>query len=91
MISNSDPLPSRAWFMVGLLWLVACLNYLDRLILITMRSSITKEIPMSDAQFGLLTTAFLVSYALLSPLGGFIADRINRSRIIIFSLSLIHI
>ena len=85
-ISNSEPLPSRAWFMVGLLWLVACLNYLDRLILITMRSSITKEIPMSDAQFGLLTTAFLVSYALLSPLGGFIADRINRSRIIIFSL-----
>lgn len=41
---------------------------------------------MTDAQFGLLTTIFLVSYGLLSPLGGFVADRFNRSRIIIFSL-----
>lgn len=41
---------------------------------------------MSDAQFGLLTTVFLVSYGILSPVGGFIADRFNRSRTIIFSL-----
>ena len=72
--------------MVALLWLVACLNYLDRMILITMRSSIKEAIPMTDAQFGLLTTIFLVSYGLLSPLGGFVADRFSRSRIIIFSL-----
>ena len=72
--------------MVGLLWFVAGLNYLDRMILITMRSSIKEAIPMSDAQFGLLTTVFLVAYGLLSPLGGFFADKVNRSRIIIFSL-----
>ncbi len=72
--------------MVALLWGVACLNYLDRVILITMRSSITGAIPMTDAQFGLLTTVFLVTYGLLSPLGGFIADRANRSRTIVFSL-----
>lgn len=72
--------------MVGLLWFVACLNYLDRMILITMRTSIKADIAMSDAQFGLLTTIFLVSYGLFSPLGGFVADRLNRSRIIIFSL-----
>jgi MFS family permease len=72
--------------MVILLWFVACLNYLDRMILITMRSSIKEAIPMTDAQFGLLTTIFLVSYGLLSPLGGFVADRFSRSRIIIFSL-----
>ncbi len=77
---------NRAWLMVALLWFVACLNYLDRMILITMRSSIKEAIPMTDAQFGLLTTIFLVSYGLLSPLGGFIADRFSRSRIIIFSL-----
>ena len=86
MITTPETLPSRAWLVVGLLWLVACLNYLDRMILITMRTSIKEAIPMTDAQFGLLTTVFLVAYGLLSPLGGFFADKVNRSRIIIFSL-----
>ncbi|HRE06151.1 MAG TPA: MFS transporter [Opitutaceae bacterium] len=85
-MTDSDSASSRAWLAVGLLWFVACLNYLDRMILITMRTSIKEAIPMTDAEFGGLTTIFLVSYGLLSPLGGFIADRFNRSRIIIFSL-----
>ncbi len=76
----------RAWLMVALLWVVAFLNYLDRMILITMRSSIKASIAMNDAQFGMLTSIFLITYGVLSPFGGFIADRFNRSRIIIFSL-----
>jgi MFS family permease len=72
--------------MVGLLWFVACLNYLDRLILITMRTSVKGEIAMTDAQFGLLTTVFLLSYGILGPIGGYLADRFNRSRIVVFSL-----
>ena len=86
MSASVDNLMRRAWLMVGLLWFVAFLNYLDRMILITMRSSIKETIPMTDAQFGLLTTIFLVTYGVLSPFGGFIADKFNRSRIIIFSL-----
>src|SRR4051794_17814313 len=85
---NPEPedLPRRAWLIVALLWMVALLNYLDRMILITMRTSIKASIEMTDAQFGLLTTIFLVTYGLLSPLGGFVADKFNRSRIITFSL-----
>jgi len=82
----SEDLPRRAWLIIALLWVVACLNYLDRMILITMRTSIKETIEMTDAQFGLLTTIFLVTYGLLSPIGGFVADKFNRSRIIIFSL-----
>jgi len=86
MNSDFESLPRRAWLIVGLLWIVALLNYLDRMILITMRTSIKESITMTDAQFGLLTTVFLVTYGVLSPLGGFVADKFNRSRIIIFSL-----
>ncbi|HRE84496.1 MAG TPA: MFS transporter [Opitutaceae bacterium] len=82
----SPPLAPRAWLVVGLLWVVGCLNYLDRLMLITMRLSVKESIPMTDAQFGLLTTVFLIVYAVLSPVGGFIADRLSCSRTIIFSL-----
>lgn len=76
----------RAWFVVGLLWVVAGLNYLDRVMITTMRGTLVEAIPMTDAQFGLLTSVFLWVYALLSPVAGFLADRFNRSRVIIASL-----
>jgi len=43
---------------------------------------------MTEAQFGLLTTVFLLVYAVLSPFAGYLADRFNRSRVIIGSLFL---
>ena len=45
----------RAWLIVALVWGAACLNCLDRLMIVTMRGSIMEEIPMTEAQFGLLT------------------------------------
>ncbi|MSU70206.1 MAG: MFS transporter [Opitutaceae bacterium] len=52
----------------------------------TMRGSLVAAIPMTDAQFGLLSSVFLWVYGLLSPFAGFLADRFNRSRVIIASL-----
>jgi MFS family permease len=85
-MSTSSPLAPRAWLIVGLLWVVGCLNYLDRIMLTTMRGSLMEAIPMSDAQFGILTSVFLWVYGLLSAFAGFLADRFNRSRVIIISL-----
>jgi MFS family permease len=76
----------RAWLTVGLLWVIALLNYLDRLMITTMRDPIKADITMTDAQFGLLTSVFLWVYGGFSPLGGFLADRFSRSRVIIGSL-----
>ncbi|MCX6950830.1 MAG: MFS transporter [Verrucomicrobia bacterium] len=84
---TSDPKPSfRAWLVVALLCVVGGLNYLDRNMITTMRTSIVAAVPMSDAQFGLLTSVFLWIYGLLSPFAGFLADRFSRSRVIIVSL-----
>ncbi len=81
-------LAPRAWVVVALLCVVACLNYLDRVMLTTMRESVKGAIPMTDAQFGLLTSVFLWVYGLLSPFAGFVADRLSRSKVIIGSLFL---
>ncbi len=85
-MTDESKLPARAWLMVGLLWMVGCLNYLDRVMITTMRGSLMEGIPMTEAQFGLLTSVFLWVYGLLSPFAGFLADRFNRSRVIIGSL-----
>ncbi len=74
------------WMIVAMLCVVGCLNYLDRMVIATMRGSIMETIPMSEAQFGLLTSVFLWTYGLVSPLMGFLADRFNKSKIIILSL-----
>ena len=77
-----------AWAVVALLWPVAMLNYLDRQMLATVRVSIRADIPgiANDQDFGTLMAVFMWVYALLSPLGGFIADRFNRRWTVIGSL-----
>ena len=77
-----------AWTVVGILWFVSMLNYLDRLLIASMRTPIKADIPMTDAEFGLLTSAFLIIYAILSPLGGYLADRFSRKWVIFTSLLL---
>ncbi|MCD8283788.1 MAG: MFS transporter [Opitutae bacterium] len=75
-----------AWVAVVLLWVVVMLNYFDRQLLSVVRAPIVHDIPMSDAQFGAITSAFLLIYAVLSPIGGFIADRYSRRLVIFGSL-----
>jgi ACS family D-galactonate transporter-like MFS transporter len=76
------------WLVVGLLWGVALLNYLDRQMLSTMKSSIMGDIRELESaeNFGRLMAVFLWIYGLVSPLSGLIADRISRKKLIIGSL-----
>src|SRR5258708_27308736 len=83
--------PTRqAWLVVALLWPVALLNYLDRALLATMGMSIKADIVelQSAAVYGQLMGAFLWVYAIASPLGGIVADRVNRKWLIIGSLGI---
>jgi predicted MFS family arabinose efflux permease len=81
-------IPAYAWVVVGLLWPVVLLNYLDHQMLSTIRVSIRADIPSvaSDQDFGTLMAAFMWVYAFLSPVGGFIADKFNRRWTVIGSL-----
>ncbi len=81
-------LSGYAWVVVALLWPVAMLNYLDRQMVSSIRSSIRADIPSiaNDQDFGTLMAVFMWVYAFLSPVGGFIADKFNRRWAVIGSL-----
>ncbi|MEI6676956.1 MAG: MFS transporter [Mariniphaga sp.] len=76
------------WLVVGLLWFVALLNYIDRQMLSTMKPSMMIDIAELEtaANFGRLMAVFLWIYALMSPISGIIADRLNRKWMIVGSL-----
>lgn len=74
---------------VGLLWVVALLNYMDRQMLSTMRDAMAIDISdlESKVMFGKVMSAFMWIYGFMSPVSGIVADRINRKWLIVVSLS----
>lgn len=77
-----------AWVVVGLLWAVALLNYMDRQMLSTMKPAMQLDIAelQSATNFGYLMAIFLWIYGFMSPVSGIIADKFNRKWLIVGSL-----
>ena len=81
-----------AWLVVVLLMPVALLNYLDRQMLASMKSSVMATIPSlgqpenRDELWGFMLGQFKWVYAVFSLVGGYIADRFSRRFTICASL-----
>ncbi|MFM8804472.1 MAG: MFS transporter [Planctomycetia bacterium] len=77
-----------AWLTVWLLVPVALLNYLDRQMLAAMKASMMEDIPdiATRANWGIVLGSFKWVYAILSPVGGYVADRLSRRHVICASL-----
>ena len=76
------------WVVVGLLWVVALLNYLDRQMLSTMQGAIAADITrlQEGEAFGALMAVFLWIYGCVSPFAGMVADRVSRKWLVVGSL-----
>jgi MFS transporter, Spinster family, sphingosine-1-phosphate transporter len=58
-------------------------NYADRNVLFAVQPLVQKEFHVNKAQIGLLTSAFLIFYAIAAPFVGPLADRYSRKLIIV--------
>jgi MFS transporter, Spinster family, sphingosine-1-phosphate transporter len=86
--SSSLPGAKRA---LALLLCINLFNYIDRYVLAAVEPEIQKAFFLpgdinAQAKTGWLYTAFLLSYMLLAPVFGFLADRISRWQIICFGV-----
>lgn len=70
----------RRWRIATLLSVAIAISYLDRQTLPVAINAIGKEIPLSNQQFSVLQSAFLISYALMYAGGGKLSDALGTKR-----------
>jgi len=63
------------WIIVGLLFIATALSFLDRQVLSIAIIKIKAEFAMTDVQYGWVNTGFLISYALMFTLSGWLIDK----------------
>lgn len=69
--------PVLRWFIVGLLFIATGLSFLDRQVLSIAILKIQEEFQMTDVQYGMVNTSFLLSYAIMFTLGGRLIDKVG--------------
>ncbi len=74
---NSFPLRSLRWWLCGLLFVATAMSFLDRQVLSVLAPVITEQLKMSNTEYSYVTTAFLVSYAIMFLLGGRMMDMLG--------------
>ena len=83
--SKVSPIP---WIVVGLLFIVTALSFLDRQVLSISILEIKKDIPISDTDYSWITGGFIVGYALMFTLGGVFIDRFGTKLGLALSLAI---
>jgi ACS family hexuronate transporter-like MFS transporter len=68
------------WWVVFLVFIATGLSFLDRQVLSIAVIRIQQEFGFSDVEYGWVNTSFLLSYALMFTVGGWLIDRIGARK-----------
>lgn len=69
---------TNKWTIVGLLWFCGFFNYADRQAVFSVFPLLKAEFGIDDVQKGMIGSAFMVVYALMAPVAGFVVDKASR-------------
>jgi predicted MFS family arabinose efflux permease len=84
-----EPSPTRARYVLGVLFLVYVCNVADRHVLSILAQDVKRDLALSDWQVGLLIgPAIAIFYALFGIPMAFVADRVHRVRFLAICLGL---
>jgi MFS transporter, ACS family, glucarate transporter len=79
---SQKPASRVRWFLIGWLFVLSAVAFLDRVNLSVAGSSLSAEYHLSNVQFGLLSTALLIGYTLFQAPAGWLADRFGPRRVL---------
>src|SRR5215475_2227004 len=86
MSSNSTPLSSYQFRLLGVLALINFVNFAARQVFVPLIPMLRTQLNISDEQLGSLQTLLLIVLAIGSIPSGFLADRLSRKAIIAFGI-----
>jgi len=76
-VTSGFKVPGLRWWIVGLVFLATLINYIDRLTISVLAPVITRDLGLTNTQFGGIVTWFLLAYTLSQGLSGKLYDRIG--------------
>lgn len=74
------------WMIIGLIFFITVINYIDRMTVSVLAPVITKDLGLSNTEFGAITTWFLIAYTISQAVSGKIYDRIGNKMGFVFSV-----
>ena len=74
------------WYVVGLLTVINFVNYLDRMVVVTMYDDLRRIFHFSNAELGALSSGFFVVHALATLPLGWASDHFDRRKVIAFGV-----
>lgn len=75
-----------AYLVLLALFAMNLLNFIDRFILAAVLGSVQKDLGLDDAQGGAVGSSFYITYAVFSPLIGWLGDRVTRKYLLAASV-----
>jgi ACS family hexuronate transporter-like MFS transporter len=76
------------WWIIGLIFLATLINYIDRLTISVLAPVITRDLGLTNTEFGGIITWFLLAYTISQGLSGKLYDRIGTKRGFVCSIIL---
>lgn len=73
---------------LAVMTLLNFLNYIDRYVLPAVGPRVKEALQLTDTQLGFLGSAFLFAYMLLSPVFGWLGDRLSRTRLMAIGVAI---
>ena len=88
-MAEEEKIGSRSYVFLTFLTLLNVMNFVDRQLLASFANFIKPDLNLTNTEFGLLTgLVFLFFYSFMGVFMGFLADTVNRTRLIAVGLAL---